>query len=156
MIGTRARRRFILGALRSLILMVLMVVPALADSGEPPSVEPLGSDSVRQRVRDRERMQVEYEAMREDRARQLAAARERAAAAVAGVKGNGKVTAVVPLPSGGLGGSGPGARVGEAAGGATPAEEGAISLRTVSVYAAFILIWFLIWLSLMRRRGDLL
>lgn len=156
MIGTCARKS-IGGAMRSLILMVLMAGPALAGPGAPEQAEPLGSDSVGQRVRDRERMQMEYEAMREERARQLAAARERATALVAGgidETGRASVDNVNPLPSNDPGGASPA----EAAGGITPEEaaeeEGGISFRTAAVYGAFILVWLFVWLGLVRKRGD--
>lgn len=150
MIGTRVRRRSIGGGLLSLILVVLLLGPAFAGPGEPLPAEPLGSDSVRQRVRDRERMQTEYEEMRENRAERLAAARERVTATAAGVDEKVRVPAVISLPTGGRGRAG----TEDAVGGAMQTEEGGASLGTLSIYAVFALIGILLFLVLLKRRGG--
>ena len=79
MIRFRAVRMSPRHALLVIFLLAGLSGPVLAGPGEP-----LGADSVGQRVRDRARMQAEYEVIRKERRLALAEVRERVAPAFSG------------------------------------------------------------------------
>jgi hypothetical protein len=76
MIDVRTVRKMIGGALLALLVLVAVSGPVRAGPGNQQDGRSLGSDSVGQRVRERGRMQAEYQEMREARRVALAEARE--------------------------------------------------------------------------------
>jgi len=84
MIGTRVLVRSTRVTFLALSLIVALAGSVPAEAGDSPPGVSLGAESIRQRVRDRARMQEEYDEMREERRLVLAEARESVAAASSG------------------------------------------------------------------------
>ena len=152
MIGTRVSWMLPRGALLVLFLVVILSSPDLAEAGNPPPGESLGADSVQQRVRERGRMQAEYEVIREERRLALAEARESVAAASSGEGENARNPAVIRTLAGSReGNNGGAAREGKPDGASADGEAGT-GFRDFLVCAIFVMLSVALYLKFHTNR----
>ena len=155
MIETPTVRMSVRGVLPALFLVAILSGTALAGGGDPAPGEPLGADSVGQRVRERERMQAEYEVMREERRLALAGARKSVAAALSGEDESVRNPAVIRTLAGVCAGSARSAASERVSGGASASGGSGSGFRTFMICAVLVMLCTVLYLSFRNHREDL-